>query len=162
MVTLRNALRDMDNTTQDIQIGKTLHTMDGGDASQYINRTGHISIKGETVALSTLADDEVVLILADSPNPIGAVYEAGVAEGGLMWVTTQKDAYCLLENGTGAVAGNWAKVSDTADGRVDASNAAPSGGTIVAINDHFTECGHVEEAATAGTDVLCKVHLHYL
>lgn len=76
---------------------------------------------------------------------------AGVAEGSEMWVTVLGDAYALLKDDTASTHGNRVKVSDTVAGRVDASNTAPEGGTIAALNDHFSEVGHCVESISAGT-----------
>lgn len=144
----------------DYQLGSQLHTADGGRASRYINGTGAASVKGSIVKLDT-TDSTVILNPADDPMPMGIVYEAGVANGEEMWVVTEGDAYVLLENSTGATAGNWAKSSDSVAGRADVSGTAPTGGTIASLNDHFAEIGHCEKAAVAGTDVLCKIHTHW-
>lgn len=158
MVSLTSALAAL---TGDIQIQNMLFTADGGVAEKYVNRTGHASVKGEVVKLSTTAENEVVLVSADGPDHIGVVYEAGIAEGSECWVTVLNDCYALQENASGSTQGNWVKVSDSVAGRIDASNAGPTGGTINALEDHFTEIGHCRETVVAGTDKLCLIHLHF-
>jgi hypothetical protein len=148
------------NLSGDIQIKDRLYTADGGVATKYTNATGAASVKGTIVKLGS-TDDTVIINPADDPMPMGIVYEAGVANGSEMWVTIAEDAYVLLEDGTAGTAGYWLKQSDTAAGRADASNAAPTGGTIAALNDHFSEIGHCEETVSSGTDVLCKIHIHW-
>jgi len=157
-VNVLDVLKNLEGT--DYQIGGQLHTLDGGKAYKYINGTGTTSVKGSVVKLDVF-DDTVILNPADDPMPMGVVYEPGVADGQEMWVVTEGDAFVLLEDGTGATAGNWAKVSDSVSGRADVSLTAPAGGTIAAIEDHFTEMGHCERSASSGTDVLCKIHLHW-
>jgi len=93
-------------------------------------------------------------------DAIGAVYEAGVPDGSLCWVTFSGKAYVLLADGTASTAGYWVK-SHATDGRADASFALPTGGSFVGIDDHFKEIGHCLETKTAGTNVLCKVMLHF-
>ena len=161
MVKLIDALANLDNDTQDITIGNRTHTKDGGVAESYINRTGHASVKGEVVKLSTTAENEVVLVDADGPDHIGVIYENGIAEGEIVKVVVRGDAYALLQDSTAATQGNWVKVSDTVAGRIDASNSGPTGGTVAALEDHFTEIGHCKESVTAGTDKLCLIHLHF-
>ena len=157
-VTLTNALEALSG---DIIINGKMHTTDGGIASQYKNNTGATSVKGTIVQLDTTEDEAVIISPAGSDMLMGVMYSAGVADEGTVWVVTIDDAYVLLEDSTAATAGYWVKMSDTQDGRADATNASPPGGTISALEDHMTETGHAEESVTAGTDKLCKVHMHH-
>lgn len=66
----------------------------------------------------------------------------------------------LLEDSTASTRGYWVKMSGTA-GRADATNAAPPGGGIPELDEHMTELGHALETKTGGTDVLCKIVMHF-
>jgi hypothetical protein len=146
--------------TGDVLFKGRLYTNDGGVATRYINGTGAPSVKGTIMKLSTIPDT-VILNPGSDPLPMGIVYESGIADGQEMWVTVAEDAYVLIEDGTTATVGNWVKVSDTQTGRADASNLAPEGGTIQALEDHFGEIGHCEETVGSGTDILCKIHTQW-
>jgi hypothetical protein len=133
-------------------------TADGGMAVQLINKTGAPSVKGSVVASGTV--NASFILQGNEFNAIGAVYEAGVADGSPCWVTFAGIAYVLLVNGTGSTAGYWVK-SHATDGRADGSLALPTGGSFAGVDDHFKEIGHSLETKIAGTDVLCKIMLHF-
>jgi hypothetical protein len=133
-------------------------TADGGIAVQLINKTGVASVKGSVVSAGSV--DKSFVLNTNEFNAIGAVFEADVADGSPCWVTFAGMAYVLLANGTAATAGYWVK-SHATDGRADASAALPTGGSFAGVDDHFKEIGHSLESKTAGTNVLCKVMLHF-
>lgn len=133
-------------------------TTDGGIAVQLLNKTGTVSVKGTVVAAGTV--DDSFILQGNEFNAIGAVYEAGVADGSPCWVAFAGRAYVLLADGTGSTAGYWVK-SHATDGRADASAALPTGGSFAGVDDHFKEIGHSLETKLAGTNVLCKVMLHF-
>jgi len=88
------------------------------------------------------------------PNCMGIMYDNDVPDGDSCWVVVQGIAEVLLQD--------WAKVSDTQNGRADITNLLPPGGTIVALEDHLSEIGHCLESKTAGVDVLAKCMIHFL
>jgi hypothetical protein len=134
---------------------------DGGYMVRLLNKTGAASVRGSIVRAGVATPGAFSLVLADNINPVGVVYEAGVLDGSLCWVVTSGRAQVLIENTTAASLGNWIKVSDNANGRADASNALPLGGTITALEDHLSECGHSLEAVTAGTNKLVWAIVHF-
>jgi hypothetical protein len=125
-----------------------------------INKTGANSVKGIIVDASSTTADAFGVVGADDPDPIGIIYDEGVPDGQLCRIVDHGPAQVLLQNSTAATLGFWVKVSDTIPGRADATNASPPGGTVNAIDDHFTEVGHCLESVTAGTDKLCWVMHH--
>jgi len=145
----------------DIVIGEWLYTADGGVAELYTNNTGSASVKGTVVIIDPTDGAGVVVAPAGAPDFIGVVYEDGVADGQPVRVVVRGDAYMLLEDSTASTIGYWVGISETQNGRVDATLAAPAGGTIAELNRHFEEIGHCRETKTAGTDVLCLVHMHF-
>jgi len=145
-----------------MRIGYDDVTGERGIQMAMTNATGATSVKGDLVEQSSTTDSAFALITADAPDPIGVVAESGIANGSLCWVwTPQSLCQVLLEDGTSATRDYWVKVSDNDNGRADASNAAPPGGTVASIEDHFSEIGHAAESQSSGTDVLCLIHLHF-
>lgn len=136
-------------------------TPEGGLAVQLTNKTGAASVKGTLVEADDTTDNAFKVMVADDPDPIGAVYEDGIADGEPCWVVVAGIAEVLIEDGTAATRSYWAKVSDTVAGRADITNPAPAGGAIAALEDHFTEIGHCLETKGSGTDVLAKIVMHF-
>ena len=139
----------------DIPIGdNVLITADGGFAIPYINRTGHSSVRGEVVQLSSTADREVNLEDSGGINPMGIIYNAGIAEGSNVWVVTSGRVEVWFD-ASGAIKGGWVETSNLTAGRADGSAASPK-----PAPDHFEEIGHAEEAAAA--NALGFINLHFL
>jgi hypothetical protein len=145
-----------------MRIGHDESTGEYGVQMKLENQSGSNSVKGTVVAPSGSDAESWDVITADDVNAIGVVYEGGVADGSECWVW-MNGSVCqvLLEDGTASTVGYWAKVSDNDAGRADASNAAPPGGTIGALEDHMSEIGHCMETKGSGTDVLAKIMLHF-
>ena len=122
-----------------------------------INKTGGNSVKGNIVNASTGTDMAYMQAGASSDEPIGVVYEAGVADGSYAWVWTGQGSVCqvLLKDGTASTRGYWVETSNTA-GRADATNSNPVPET------HWQEIGHCLESKTAGTNVLARILFHTL
>jgi len=134
----------------------------GGLMSRYINKTGGASVKGTLVELSSSTDFGVMTATAGGPDPIGAIYESGVADGDYVWVTYSGPAQVLLADTTASTREYWAQLSPDDNGRADCSDAAPAGGTITELRGHLErEIGHCMQSLSSGTDVLCWVHLHF-
>jgi hypothetical protein len=136
-------------------------TGERGQQIKITNRTGATSVKGSVLEPSDTYDVAVALSPANSFDPVYICAESGVADGSDMWVwCVGSICQVLLQDSTGTTRGYWVKVSDTQAGRADATNAAPPGGTIAALEDHSSELGHTGESKTAGTNVLCLLHFH--
>lgn len=135
-----------------------MKTADGGIAVQMINKTGATSVKGAIVDLHSL--DNAFQLSSEEFDTIGAIYEAGIADGSLCWVTITGKAKVLIEDATASTAGYWVYSSATA-GRANATLALPAGGTIGALENHMKEIGHCMESKSAGTDVLALINLHF-
>lgn len=134
----------------------------GGIAVKLTNETGAPSVKGTIVQAIDISgmDDSFEVVDADGVQPIGIVYEDGIADGSECWVVINGIAQVLLKDGTTATVGNWVKASDVA-GRANATLTAPPGGGIPELGQHMGEIGHSLETKSIGTDVLCKVALHF-
>jgi hypothetical protein len=136
---------------------RTKFTPEGGLAVRLINKTGAASVKGSLVKAGSAVDNSVVLNDAlGGLNPIGAVYEDGIADGQLVWVVISGVAEVLLEDGTAATRGYWASSGATA-GRVDCTTADAPG----LVLSHFQEVGHCLQSVNSGTDVLARCLLHF-
>ena len=134
----------------------------GGIAIKLTNETGAPSVKGTIVIASNVSgqDDSFEVAGADEYQPIGIVYEDGIADGSECWVVINGVAQVLLKDATTSTTGNWVRTSDVA-GRADVTLAAPPGGGIPELDQHMQEVGHSLETKSANTDVLCKVALHF-
>jgi hypothetical protein len=135
---------------------KIKYTVEGGLAIRLINKTGSASVKGQLVSPSAGTDNAFDTSIASDTEMIGIVYEAGVADGSLCWIVVVGIAEVLLKDTTAATRANWVSSSSTA-GRADATAASPPG----ADPSHFQEIGHALESKSGGTDVLCKVKVHF-
>jgi hypothetical protein len=143
-------------------IGKqSVLTPEGGIAIYMKNGTGAASVKGTLVCTSDADDFSVSVCAAGDKDTIGVIYDSGVANGDLVRVVVSGVADVLLQDGTAATRGYWCRLSATQAGRLNATNAAPPGGTIVEIDNHFAEVGHSLQSVTAGSNKLCRIALHF-
>jgi len=126
---------------------------------QLINKTGVSSVKGTLVSASQTTD-LAFGIQTSEYDTIGVVAEDGKADGESTLLAVHGIADVLLKDGTASTRGYWVK-ADAIDGRANATQALPAGGTIAAIDDHFKEIGHCLESKASGVNVLCKVMLHF-
>lgn len=131
-------------------------TEEGGMAIRLTNLTGANTIKGTLVNVG----DNGFTVETSEFDSIGVVYEDGIADGQDAWIVVSGVVEILLVDATASTAGNWV-FADAVDGRANASLALPPGGTISALENHFKEVGHCMETKIAGTDVLCKIALHF-
>lgn len=132
-------------------------TSEGGLAIRLTNRTGAPSVKGEAVIASGANDNSFIQAIAGAVDVIGAVYEAGIANGSECWVVKAGIAEGLVSTDGGAAGstrGNWVGMSSTQAGRFDMTNASPP-----AAPTHFEECGHCLETKAAGA--LAKFVMHF-
>lgn len=136
--------------------GRHVITPDGGLAVPLVNKTGSASVKGTIVVPSTTTDRAFAAAPTGSVNPIGVVYEAGVADGSECLVTISGLAYVLLVNNVTTSRGHVVTTSTTVVGRGE--NRDPS---VIGATDHWRELGHYIEAVTGGTDKLALATLHF-
>lgn len=132
----------------------------GGVAIRLLNKTGSASVKGMLVKAGSV-DNSFISTGTDEAMPIGVVYEAGVADASLCWVTIYGVAEVLLEDSTASTAGYWCRTSTTAAGRCIMSTAAPPGGGVSELDQHEREIGHCIETKGSGTSVLAKCIMHF-
>jgi hypothetical protein len=133
-------------------------TPEGGIVTTMVNDTGAVSVKGNIVEPSGAVNSGFVLAVVDALDPIGIVYEGGIANGQSCLVVVAGLADVLLENGTAATRANWLRTSSNVPGRGDASNPIPVPPTSAV---HFEEVGHVLQTVGPGTDVLARCAIHF-
>ena len=133
-------------------------TADGGFAVEMVNKTGAASVKGSVVEPSNSTKNGFVLAGASSYDPVGIVYESGVADGDNCLVVIGGLAYVLLEDTTSSTMENWVGTSTAQAGRADATTAAPPGAVLA----HFREVGHCLETVVGGADKLALCMIHFL
>jgi len=148
----------MEVVAGDLIFNDHMVTADGGLAIKRLNKTGAASVKGTLVSASNVTDN-AVMVLGDEFDCVGIVYESGVADGSEMWVVISGVVEVLLEDSTASVPENWVKASAD-DGRALATTN-PSSIWELIDGEHFKEIGHCLETKSAGTDVLCKIILHF-
>lgn len=139
--------------------GKVGLTPTGGVAVRLTNRTGAASVKGTVVCASSAYDNAVNLIVVDIPDPIGVIYEDGIADGQEVWVVKSGIAEVYFIGSTtrkhfarGFISTDSGYVSGQA-----LSEAVPT--SPFATDKHFYEIGHVLESRTGAG--LAKTELHF-
>lgn len=134
-------------------------TTEGGFYINLINKTGGVSVKGTVVEPSSTIDLAVNKIQQGIPDPIGVIYEDGVADGELVKVVISGIADVLFIGSTtrhhfarGFVAAEAGFVAGKA-----ISESIPT--SPFATDKHFYEIGHVLESRDGAG--LAKVMLHF-
>lgn len=133
-------------------------TPEGGMAYWMVNKTGAASVKGNLIEPSTAVDEGVQILSIDEPDPIGIIYDAGVADGGMIRVVFSGKAEVLFSNTP--IRHNFARNPIAADGGTNGqaiSEALPS--PPFSTDKHFLEIGHILE--TKGAPGLALVNLHF-
>lgn len=134
-------------------------TAEGGLTIRFTNKTGAPSVKGTVVGPTSGTDLAVQKIIKDTPDPIGVIYESGVADGSPVWVVVSGIAEVLFWNNP--TRKQLARGSIGTEAGYEAgkaiSEAVPT--SPFATDKHFYEIGHVLE--TKGAPGLAKVILHF-
>lgn len=141
-----------------IGTGNIMFTPEGGLAIRMINKTGAASVKGHIVEAEGTTDMGVGKAGINDPDPIGIMYESGVADGSYCWVVTQGIAEVLY--GTTVTRATFARVPVTADSvaaGLAVAEALPT--SPFATDKHFQEIGHPVESI--GAPGLAKTVLHF-
>lgn len=137
---------------------KTRITPEGGLAVLMLNDTGAASVKGYIVEPASATDNAVKLVTDGDIDPIGIVYESGVADGQYIWIVVSGIADVYY--GVAVTRGTFSRVPVAADGLAigEAMNEAiPT--SPFATDKHFQEIGHPIESR--GTPGLAKTVLHF-
>lgn len=133
--------------------GESGFTTEGGYYETFINNSG-ASVKGTIVAASASVYNGVDIAPANSTFAIGVIYDTGVSNGSKVKVVVSGKAQVLLKNQQPATLGYWCGVSDV-EGRMYQRS------TLQSQDEHNKEIGHSLQTASAGTDVLSLVQIHF-
>lgn len=135
-------------------------TTEGGLAVKLVNKTGAATVKGTVVSAATGTNGAFILTAVDAVDPLGVVYEAGVADASSAWVVVSGKAQVLFT--TNVTRGQFARgpvAGDTGEQAGYAVAGTPPANPNIATEDHFREIGHCLESTTAGA--LTYVMLHF-
>ena len=135
------------------------NTPEGGLAVRMINSTGAVSVKGTVVQASPTHDRGVYPIQQNIPDPIGVIYESGIADGKDVWVVISGIADVLFTNAPTRkyLARGFVTGEATYEAGKALSEEVPS--SPFASDKHFYEIGHIVESKTEPG--LAKVLLHF-
>ncbi len=131
----------------------------GGLAVPMINATGAASVKGSTVHVSSVVSRGVSLTDQGVPDCIGAVYDGGIPDGGVVRVIVAGVAEVLFVSAAtrGFLARTFVATDADAQPGKAKSEAVPS--SPFATDKHFSEIGHIIESTTGAG--LAMVVLHF-
>lgn len=124
-------------------------TADGGFATQYINKTGAPSVRGNVLCPDPANADSVILTPPNCLNPIAIFVDSGIADGSLAWCAIAGRAKVWMDGG-GCVKADRIITSAVA-GRGDVNN-------LPAVAAHFQEIGHSLEDTGANGLAFCDLH----
>jgi len=140
--------------TGEVTNPKVKMTVEGGIAVKMTNRTGAASVAGTVVDVSPTYDNAFAVAATSSTDPVGVVYQAGVADGAECWVVVSGIANVLLKDSTPCGRSDWAYTSASEAGRIDIATAPITTTGVV-----YRQVGQCLETKIAGIGVLCKVSL---
>lgn len=138
--------------------GDFVLTSEGGFAVWLINDTGAPSIKGYIAKASLSIDNAFEYTTNNNVDPVGVVYDNGVANGGLVRIVVSGIAEVYY--GSAVTRGTFSRVPVSGEGI--ASGQAINEALPVppfATDKHFQEIGHPIESR--GTPGLAKTVLHF-
>ncbi len=133
-------------------------TVEGGTYVWMINKTTAASVKGSIVSTDTAVDYAFRLCPADGYDPIGVVYDAGIADASWCRVVVSGIADVLIQDSTAATRNNWVRTCISTAGRANATYPASPGLDIT----HFAQIGQCMESKIAGTNVLARCILNFI
>ena len=142
-----------------MELSKIKLTPEGGLAVRLTNKTGGNSIQGTIVNQAANDDNAFGLIPDDIPDPIGVVYETGIADGQECWVVTGGLGDIYFE--AAVTRGEFARVQVAADGGTVGyaiAEAVPT--SPFATDKHFQEVGHVLESTGGAGLAKCLIHFN--
>ncbi|MCK4819851.1 hypothetical protein KA005_29065, partial [bacterium] len=127
-------------------------------AIRAINKTGGASVKGYIVEASDSVDNAVKHVGGDDIDPMGIMYNAGVADGDYVWVVVSGIAEVYYSgNVTRATFSRVPTTGEAITSGQAINEALPS--SPFATDKHFQEIGHpLESRVGAG---LAKTVLHF-
>jgi hypothetical protein len=137
-----------------------MFTPEGGVAVWIINKTGAPSWKGAVVETHATVADAADLIGVGDPDPMGIVYDDGVADGELMRIVISGKAEVFF---IGSVSlHQFARVTNSGDVGNAPGKAIAEAVPVspFAIDKHFLEVGHVLESRVGAGLALTLIHFN--
>ena len=131
-------------------------TKEGGVTSFVVNDTGRESIRGMVVVSSSRREFAVSVAKTDADNAVGVIYDEGVPPEREMRIVTGGSADVLLEGGHSTKCNWWMRVSSREAGRIVTQATIGNDSRL-----HFRECGHTNQAAAGGENVLIRAFVHF-
>jgi hypothetical protein len=129
-------------------------TPDGGLAIALINKTGANSVRGSVVSPSSTTDMGCALSSTTIDDPIGIVYNDGIADGSNVWVIVSGIAYVLFDGSTTPSRDWFIYVSTATAGRA-------TGQATINTGRQNAKLGHsLESAGGAGALIRCRVNFN--
>jgi len=150
-----------DKTTLDgLVVGGSGITAEGGLYITAINDTGEVSVKGKVVRASTAVDHAVSLANLGELDPMGVIYDAGVAISGSMRVVIAGWADVLVDAGSTIQREYWVGAPPSPGGTIGRASVTtiPSPPTATT---HFQEIGHCFETKANTGNTLARCVLHF-
>ena len=134
-------------------------TPEGGLAIRLTNDTGADTFKGAVVETSASVASAFDLVGIGDPDPIGIVYDDGIADGALCWVVISGIAEVFYVGSTSLH--QFARVTVGGDVGAAAGKAIAEAVPTppFATDKHFQEIGHLIEARTGAG--LAKTVIHF-
>ncbi len=135
-------------------------TIEGGLAIKLINKTGAVSIKGTIMEAEGTTDRGCELSGIDDPDPMGIMYDAGIADGDEVWVVVSGIAQVLYS--TAVTRATFSRVPVAADGTATIGRAVNEALPTppFATDKHFLEIGHPIESIGAAGLALTILHFN--
>lgn len=122
------------------------------------NKTGGNSVKGMWVSVSPSYANSVIALPVDAPDPIGVIYNAGIADGQEVFVWVSGRVKALYFNpvtmGDVCVGPRGADTGEVA-GYAKGNTGAPT------ATEHWYECGHITETNNLSSSSLTGTIIHF-
>jgi len=150
------------NIGDQMRIGHDPATGECGTQYRLTNKSGSASVKGYVCEPSSTTDKAFTNIGAEGdPDPIGIVYEAGVADGSECWVWIC-GSMCEVYYTASTTHGQFARTGASSDSVTAIgqaiSEAVPS--PPFSSDKHFQEIGHVMASRTGAGLALTIIHFN--
>lgn len=135
-------------------------TNEAGFQIKLTNKTGANSVKGDIVEPSDTTDRGFKLIPVGGIDPIGVVYETGIADGAECWIWLQGIVEVRYQAATTRDYFARVTVSADTDDAAGVAIAEPLPTSPFATDKHFQEIGHVMESIGAAGLALTVIHFN--
>jgi hypothetical protein len=135
-------------------------TSEGGLAVWMINKTGAASFKGAVVEADSGVDNAVNLLDIDEPDPIGIVYDDGIADGDWVRVVFSGRAEVFYVGSTTRHYFGRNCVAADVGAAAGKAIAEPVPVPPFSTDKHFMEIGHLLESRVGAGLALTMLHFN--